>query len=408
MLVYYDQRLVHPTLSLFKRWPPSRRPTGQGPFYCAPKRCAASWGLEKTRVGSIQVFNALHRTTTRRSDTSAALPLDLARGRGPDGSESGVHVASVSQYRMGRGLLDDDGISGTTRREIDSQPPITHSSWSSAEPPMFSLERAVHGRTTSTSPRTNFVVDRDGKNWSFQYVSRRASVFYATWTTTGDVRAAIVPNTGTWSMVQVHAARLVTNIGDGTSSSILDFDRRLRCAKNAFTGSRNQYIYLSRSRRDARRLAAGAKALFAAPKQRAFIVTVQNLSAQDRVITMICPARARGVSAPSSGLIRALADGHPVGSHIGHRPGGVASLSNPAGRCTVNVTETASLQASAWASSVILNRGSVSPLAQPGRISDGVGMSRSTPRPSRSETRTKPIRQPTNHEPYMKTSRFRA
>src|SRR5262249_54306232 len=156
-----------------------------------------------------------------------------------------------------------------------------------------------------------------------------------------DVVPPLDPSTGLvdWSKYTPPISN--TNAGNGQSTSILDPTQKVPACLGQYTGSRNQNIYLSRVTEG---LLVGspqdAKPLFAAPKQRAFIVTAQHFSAQSRPFTFsvtpgpgVTASFLQGSSAPS---LPAIA----IGPRSGAARPVFASSANPAGSFTVTVTET--------------------------------------------------------------------
>ncbi len=167
------------------------------------------------------------------------------------------------------------------------------------------------------------------------------------------------------------------NPGDGTHASIIDPTQTVPLCQDAFTGSRNQNIYFSRitegllvgSPQDAKPLSATF--------QRAFVVTMQNQTNQDRTFTLTLTAEA-GVWAsflqapspavpgqplsPSLPVTQTLTVTIPARSGAA-RPVFAFSSTKPAGRMKVSVVESVS---NGLSGSIVLNpEGSVSPLTQP-------------------------------------------
>ncbi len=372
MVVYYDQRLDH-TLSLFQPTNPFV-PDAQGRFYL---RTQAFRGELEGAGGANQVFTLFidddATILTKRRHT-----VDLRAAEAMPAANPSFVSASVSQYRMGLWAMGDDGIFRDDENEqIGSQPPdhLYQLQVNAPNLPMFSQGTVpflgdyidVSGQTFAVNPATGL--------WTFNTSASAPPVFFASWTDNRDVVPPIDPNTGfvDWSKYTPPAS--ATNLGDGTSASILDPTQKVPLCQNAFTGSRNQNIYLSRITEG---LLVGspqdAKPLLPAPKQRAFVVTVQNMTAQDRVVTLsIAPGP--GVSASFQQGSSALSlTGLSVGSRSGIARPVFASSANAAGTLTVNVTETTPLCNPCLSGSVILNpEGSVTPLAQPDGSTVDVG-----------------------------------
>jgi len=220
MLVYYDQRLDH-TLSLFKPVASFPTPDGQGRFYL---RTQALRGELESPGGINQVFTLFidddATILTQRRHT-----IDLRVAEALPAANPAFTSASVSQYRMGLWAPDDDGIfRDDENEEIDSQPPdhLYQLQVNVPNLPMFSLGTVPFLGDYIDVAGQNFVVDPATGNWSFNTSSSAPPVFYATWTDNRDVVPPIDPNTGLvdWSKFTPPAS--LTNIGDGTSSSILD------------------------------------------------------------------------------------------------------------------------------------------------------------------------------------------
>jgi hypothetical protein len=372
MVVYYDQRLDH-TLSLFQPNNPFV-PDAQGRFYL---RTQAFRGELEGGGGANQVFTMFidddATILTKRRHT-----IDLRVAEALPGASPAFTSASVSQYRMGLWAMGDDGIfRDDENEEISPQPPdhVYQLQVNAPNLPMFSQGTLpflgdyidVAGQTFAVNPATGL--------WSFNTSASAPPVFFASWTDNRDVVPPIDPNTGfvNWSKYTPPAS--ATNLGDGSSSSILDSTQKVPACQSAFTGSRNQNIYLSRITEG---LLVGspqdAKPLLPAPKQRAFVVTVQNMTAQDRVVTLSL-APGPGVSASFQQGSSALSlTGLTVGSRSGIARPVFASSANVAGTLTVNVTETTPLCNPCLSGSVTLNpEGSVTPLAQPDGSTVDVG-----------------------------------
>jgi hypothetical protein len=370
MVVYYDQRLDH-TLSLFKPYAPFLA-DASGRFYL---RTQALRGELNGAGGTAKVFTLFvdddAAILTQRRHT-----IDLRVAEALPASSPSFASASVSQYRMGLWAPDSDGVySDDEDNPISPQPPdkLYELQVNAPNLPMFSQGTLPFLGDYIDVAGQGFVAKSDG-TWAFS-TAATPPVFYATWTDNRDVVPPVDPATGLVNWSKYTPPVSLTNAGDGTSHSILDPTQTIPACSGPYTGSRNQNIYLSRITEG---LLVGspqdAKPLFAAPKTRAFIVTLQNVTAQDRTFTLaVAPGPGVTASFLQSSSLASLTN-ILVGARSGAARPVFASSSNPAGSLTVNVTETTSGCSPCLSGSVVLNpEGSVSPLAQPDGSTIDVG-----------------------------------
>src|SRR5262249_33805511 len=218
----------------------------------------------------------------------------------------------------------------------------------------------------------NFVSDSTG-NWSFNTSSANPPVFYATWTDNRDVVPPTDPATGLVDWTKYTPPISATNLGNGTSTSILDPPQLVPQCQPVYTGSRNQNIYLSRvtegllvgSPQDAKPLDPSL--------QRAFIVTLQNLTKDIRTFHLsIANQPAGGQASFLQASLKTDFDVTIPGGSGASRPI-FARSSNPAASIQVNVTESG-VNSIGLSGSVTLNpEGSVSPLVQPDGSTVNIG-----------------------------------
>jgi hypothetical protein len=361
MVLYYDQRLDH-TLGRFTPNNPFA-PDANGSFYqvfrdvrLEPAGAAPVFGLTIDDLGLL-----------RRRHT-----IDLRVAEWIPGSNLPFSSSSVSQYKVGlrANLSDEEGnplpLPITSLNQLESNPPNL---------PLFAQ---------GTVPFLGDYIDIAGPTivwdpilgWKFNTAFTSAPVFYATWT---DNRDVVPPKDGNWA--NYTAAGL-----DLFRQSILDPSQKAPDCVAGQQGMRNQNIYSSRITEG---LLVGSpqniKPLFARPNARAFIVTLQNLTPQDRTFTMtLSPATGVAASLQQTASTSTLTLTIPA--HSGAARPVFASFTatppGPAGSITVNVAESYFDEQSAkWvpvpnglSSSIVLNpEGSVSPLAQPDGTTTDIG-----------------------------------
>src|SRR5262249_52056909 len=270
MVLYYDQRFDH-TLALFQ--------PQDSPFLGLYTRTQAPRGELLVNGGAGMVF------TPYIDDDASVLPkrrhtIDLRVAEALPAAAPSFTSTLVSQYRMGLWAPDDSGIfRDDENNPISPQPPdhLYQLQVNAPNLPMFSLGTLPFLGDYIDIAAENFVSDSAG-NWSFNTSSANPPVFYATWTDNRDVVPPTDPATGLVDWTKYTPPMSATNLGNGASSSILDPTQLVPQCQPVYTGSRNQNIYLSRvtegllvgSPQDAKPLDPSL--------QRAFIVTLQNLT----------------------------------------------------------------------------------------------------------------------------------
>jgi hypothetical protein len=368
MVVYYDQRLDH-TLSLFKPNDPFV-PDAQGRFYL---KTQAPRGELEGGGGANQVFTLFvdddATILTQRRHT-----IDLRVAEALPSASPSFSSATVSQYRMGLFAPDETGTYRDDEdRPIDPQPPdrVQQLQVNAPNLPMFSL---------GTLPFLGDYIDIAGDvfqalpngDWAFNTSAAGSPVFYATWTDNRDVVPPVDPATGLVDWTKYTPPISATNDGDGTSHSILDPTQMVPACLGAYTGSRNQNIYLSRITEGFRLASPQDSKPLSATLQRAFVVTLQNQTAQSRSFHLTIANQPPGGQASflQGNSQTALDLTIPAGS--GEARPIFATSTNPAATITVNAIETSC--ASCLSGSLVLNpEGSVSPLAQPDGTSVDIG-----------------------------------
>jgi hypothetical protein len=367
MVAYYDQRLDH-TLSLFEPNDPfAADPAGR--FYL---KTQAPRGELEAPGGAGKVFTLFidddATILTQRRHT-----IDLRVAEAFPSASPSFSSTSVSQYRMGLFAPDENGIYRDDENEpLSAQPPDHLQQLQVNVPnlPMFSL---------GTLPFLGDYIDLAGVDyrplgngdWAFNTSPTAAPVFYATWTDNRDVVPPVDPATGLVDWTKYTPPVSATNNGLGTSASILDPTQLVPACLGAYTGSRNQNIYVSRitegleigSPQDAKPLSPTV--------QRAFVVTLRNQTSTQRTFHVtIAPQSGVQASFLQNGSQTALDLTIPAGS--GEARPVFATSSNPAGSITVGAVETGCT--SCLSGSIVLNpEGSVSPLAQPDGSSINIG-----------------------------------
>ena len=367
MVLYYDQRLDH-TLALFK-------PT-DSPFLGIYTRTQAPRG-ELVTPGGTAGHNAVF--TTFIDDDPGILPkrrhtIDLRVAEALPAATPSFTSAMVSQYRMGLWAPDAGGIyNDDENNPISPQPPDKLYQLQVNVPnlPMFSLGTLPFLGDYIDIAGQNFVTDASG-NWVFNTSHANPPVFYATWTDNRDV-VPPADATGLVDWTRYTPPVSATNLGDGTSTSLIDPTQKVPQCQPAYTGSRNQNIYMSRitegllvgSPQDAKPLSSTL--------QRAFVVTLQNQTKDIRTFHLAI------ANQPSGGQASFLQGSMSAGLDV-TIPGGsgaarpiFATASTPAASFTVNVTETGANSIGLSGSVVFNPEGSVSPLAQPDGTTVDIG-----------------------------------
>ncbi len=375
MVLYYDQRLDH-TLGLFT--------PVDNPFLGVYQRRQALRGellspggtAGQNKVFTLFIDDDASILTQRRHtiDLRVAEALPVA---------TSFASASVSRYRMGLFAPDPSGTFYDDQDQPIGPNPTSLCQLQVNVPnlPMFSLGTLPFLGDYIDIAGQSFVANADG-SWSFNTASSNPPVFYAAWTDNRDVVPPVDPNTGLVDWSKYTPPISATNAGNGTSTSIYDPTQKVPACLGSFTGSRNQNVYFSRitegllvaSPQDAKPLSATL--------ERAFVVTMQNQTNQDRTFTLTLTA-ASGVWAsflqapPGQPLSQSLPKTQTLTVTIPARSGAArpvfAFSSNPAGRMTVSVVESGSNSIGLSGSIVLNPEGSVSPLAQPDGTTADIG-----------------------------------
>ncbi len=348
MAIYYDQRFDHTLALLAPNQPFAPSPDAKGSFYkvfrdlrLEPSGAAPVFGLTLDDLGL-----QLRRHT-----------VDLRVAEAIPGATLSFSSASVSQYKVGlRADLKDEGgnpipLPVSSLNQLQANTPNL---------PLFAQGTVPFLGDYIDIAGPTIVADGAG-GWKFNTAPSPAPVFFAAWT---DNRDVVPPKDGNWANY--------TPVGGG-GTSVLDPTKTSPPCSTGQEGMRNQNIYSSRITEG---LLVGSpqnvKPLFAAPRARAFIVTLQNLTSQDRTFTMTL-APGPGVSASFQQTAPTSVLSVTVAAHSGAARPVFASSSNPAGSVTVNVAESGP-GSIGLAGFVILNpEASVSPLAQPDGTTVDIG-----------------------------------
>ena len=377
MLVYYDQRLDH-TLSLFK--PTTAFPDTQGRFYL---RMQAPRGELESPGGASQVFTLCllpaEDTGCFIDDNASILTqrrhtVDLRVAEALPSASPVFASASVSQYRMGLFAPDEDGVFRDDEDEpISPQPPdkLYQLQVNALNLPMFSQGTLPFLGDYIDIAGSAFTAKSDG-SWIFNTSPSSQPVFYATWTDNRDVVPPVDPATGLVNWSKYTPPVSATNLGNGTSASILDPTQTVPACSGAFTGSRNQNIYVSRITEGVILGSPQTAKPLSPTLQRAFVVTLQNQTRQQKTFHItLANQPAGGQASFVQGSVQTSLD-YTVPAGSGHAWPVFATSTNPAASITVNAVETAC--APCLSASVVLTpEGSVPPLAQPDGSTVNVG-----------------------------------
>jgi hypothetical protein len=376
MVLYYDQRLDH-TIGLFKPM--------DNPFLGVYKRTQLFRGELLSPggpAGQNDVFSVfIDDDTTLLTQRRHTVDLRVARAL-PSGTPT-FTSASVSQYRMGLFAPDSSGEFYDDQDAPIGENPDSLYQLQVNVPnlPMFSLGTLPFMGDYIDIAGQTFVTDSNGK-WVFNTSSSNPPIYYATWTDNRDVVPPPVdPITHLVDWSKYTPPISATNAGDGNSTSVLDSSQKVPACNPGTTGSRNQNIYLSRitegllvgSPQDAKPLSATL--------QRAFVVTMQNQTSQDRTFTLTLVPQsgvwASFLQAPAGPLLQTLPVTQTLIVTIPARAAAArpvfAFSSNPAGRMTVSVVESGT-NSIGLSGTVVLNpEGSVPALAQPDGTTADIG-----------------------------------
>jgi len=372
MVVYYDQKLDH-TLGLFQPNQPFL-PDAQGKFYLRTQMLKGELVNPGGTTGQNQIFTLGFDDSllTARRHT-----IDLRVAEALPSASPSFTSASVSQYRTGLWAAGADGVfrddeGQAIPLDANGDPKYLHQLQVNVPNlPLFSQGTVPFLGDYIDIAGQTFKANGDG-TWSFNTSLSGAPVFYAAWTDNRDVIPPIDPLTHQVDWTKYTPPVSSTNAGDGTSTSILDPTQNVPACQGPFTGSRNQNIYSSRitegllvsSPQDAKPLSPTL--------QRAFVITMQNLTPQERTFTMTLSAP-QNVQASFLQTSSAASLSVTIAARSGAARPVFATSSNPAGRITVNVVESGT-NSIGLAGSIVLNaEGSVSPLAQPDGTTADIG-----------------------------------
>ena len=373
MVLYYDQRLDH-TLGLFK--------PVDNPFLGVYHRTQLFRGELLNQDGTPpsseqlnQVFkDVIDDDPTVLTQRRHTIDLRVARAL-PSGTPS-FTSASVSQYRMGLWAPDQYGDFRDDENELiepDSKHPDSLYQLQVNVPnlPMFDLGRLPFIGDYIDIAGQTFVTDAAG-NWVFNTSSSNPPVFYATWTDNRDVVPPLDPVTQLVDWTKYTPPTDPLN----PPQSVLDPTQNVPQCIAAYTGSRNQNIYMSRITEGLLVASPQEVKPLSATLERAFVVTMQNQTSQDRTFTLTLTAQTGvwasflqapvGQIQPPPSPTQTLTVAIPA--HASAARPVFALSSNAAGRMTVSVAESGPNSIGLSGSIVLNPEGSVPALAQP----DGV------------------------------------
>ena len=335
ILVYYDQRLDH-TIGFHIPNSPFA-PDAQGRFYLVRRDPKGELPANPEKVFTLGVDDAM--LTLRRHT------VDLRVGLATAGASPAFVSSTVSQYRFGLTAADTGTPTGLTQLQFN--PPNL---------PLFSQ---------GTLPFLGDYIDIGGQNfkangtggWTFNTSLSSPLVAYATWTDNRDVKP---PSDGNWANYtpagQVH-------------QSVLDPTQQTAPCVVGQEGMRNQNIYSSRITEG---LVVGSpqnvKPL-SNTLQRSFVVTLQNLTSQQRTFRLTVTQPPGGQASFLQGSSQTTLD-VTIAARSGAARPVFAKSSNVAGSFAVNVAEVGG----SLSGSIVMNpEGSVSPLAQPDGTTADIG-----------------------------------
>jgi len=355
MVLYYDQRLDH-TLG-FSVYQPGDPILSDGQFqgnytYKLFRDPVAELPAHPEQVFTLKINDA---TLTQRRHT-----VDLRVASAAAGPTLSFSSATVSQYRFGLRDIDVDEIP-TELEQLEDNPPNL---------PLFA-QGTVPFLGDYIDIAGQIIVPNGSGGWKFNTASTSAPVFYATWTDNRDVKP---PVDGNWA--NYTPAGLV-------HQSVLDPTKQTPLCVDGQEGMRNQNVYSSRITQGLLVSSPQNVKPLSSTLQRAFVVTLQNLTNQQRTFHMtiadpqpaggwasfIAGANQPSLTAPSP-VVKTL-DVTVEANSSAARPV-FATSTSPAAKVTVNVVD--ATPGSTLSGSIVLNpEGSVSPLIQPDGTNFNIG-----------------------------------
>jgi hypothetical protein len=350
MLLYYDQRLDH-TLGI--AYPTLGFPDpATGKFYLFKRDPRGELLTNPNAVYTFTIADATPPLSVRRH----TIDLRVASRRP---SDAGFTATAVTQYKYGLRVdslgdfVDETGAPAGSRA---LPPPLTQIQTNPPNLPLFAQGTIPFLGDYVDIAGPAFVSDGAG-HWIFNTAPVAAPIFYATWT---DNRDVIPPADGDWTHY--------TPVGGG-GASVTDGQTITPTCASGQAGMRNQNIYVSRVS-DGLIVNSLQNIKPLSPNQtRAFVVTMQNLTAQDRTFRMTL--------APGPGVTASFLQGSALSSldvTIGARLGAArpvfATSATVAGTIIVNVIEVTGpggvVTPNPLQGAVVLNpEGSAAQLAQP-------------------------------------------
>ncbi|HEX4441896.1 MAG TPA: Ig-like domain repeat protein [Thermoanaerobaculia bacterium] len=335
VLVYYDQRLDH-TLGFHIPNDPFA-PDAQGRFYLVRQDPQGELPANPQQVFTLGINDA---TLTVRRHT-----VDLRVGTASPAASPSFSASTVSEYRFGLTATDGGMPAGLSQLQVNA-PNL----------PLFSQ---------GTLPFLGDYIDVAGQNfnangaggWTFNTSSSNPFVAYASWTDNRDVKP---PVDGNW------ANYTPTGL---VHQSVLDPTQQTPPCVVGQEGMRDQNIYSSRITEG---LIVGSpqnvKPL-SSTLQRSFVVTLQNLTSQQRTFHLTVTQPAGGQASFMQSTSQTALD-VTIDAHSGAARPVFAKSSTPAAGFVVNVSEVGG----SLSGSIVMNpEGSVSPLAQPDGTTADIG-----------------------------------
>jgi uncharacterized protein YjbI with pentapeptide repeats len=342
MLLYYDQRLDH-TLGL--AYPTAGFPDANGRFYL----------FKRDKKGELLTSEALVYTPTisDASLVSRRHTIDL-RVASKKPADAAFTATTVSEYKYGLRVNAAGDFVDETGHAVGSRtnpPPLAQLQTNVPNLPLFAQ---------GTVPFVGDYIDIAGPafvpgglyGWTANTAPSSAPVFYATWT---DNRDVVPPADGDWTHY--------TPVGIG-GPSVLDPTQQKPACASGQGGMRNQNVYVSRIT-DGLLVGSLQNVKPLSPTQkRAFVVTMQNLTGQDRAfrMTLSTPNGASASFLPDSA--RTTMD-VTIGAHLGAARPVFATAPTPAATIVVNVAEITSSPAPLLGSVILNPEGSAAQLVQP-------------------------------------------